>query len=196
MRRRVRGSLPSTFELNLTPLLDVILQLITFFMMLVYFGSRIEGEAKSVRLPIAPAHDLGDLDRATQQTSPPLAPPKPVDLWRELARLVDPRLVAGTDWPALAGALDRAHRSGYDIERHLPRLAAQEPLPDERPARTLQYRLVDDCPASIRTVPARTQQQIDRERIEQARQRMATPEPGHGSSHSPAERPSAGGVRR
>ena len=148
------------------------------------------------RLPIAPAHDLGDLDRATQQTSPPLAPPKPVDLWRELARLVDPRLVAGTDWPALAGALDRAHRSGYDIERHLPRLAAQEPLPDERPARTLQYRLVDDCPASIRTIPARTQQQIDRERIEQARQRMATPEPGHGSSHSPAERPSAGGVRR
>lgn len=66
MRRRVRGSLPSTFELNLTPLLDVILQLITFFMMLVHFGSRIEGEAKSVRLPVAPAAlpggDLG-LDR-------------------------------------------------------------------------------------------------------------------------------------
>jgi biopolymer transport protein ExbD len=66
MRRRVRGSLPSTFELNLTPLLDVILQLITFFMMLVHFGSRIEGEAKSIRLPVAPAAlpgaDLG-LDR-------------------------------------------------------------------------------------------------------------------------------------
>jgi biopolymer transport protein ExbD len=66
MRRRVRGALPSTFELNLTPLLDVILQLITFFMMLVHFGSRIEGEAKSVRLPVAPAAlpggDLG-LDR-------------------------------------------------------------------------------------------------------------------------------------
>ena len=66
MRRRVRGSFPSTFELNLTPLLDVVLQLITFFMMLVHFGSRIEGEAKSVRLPVAPAAlpggDLG-LDR-------------------------------------------------------------------------------------------------------------------------------------
>src|SRR5947209_17105631 len=66
MRRHVRGSLPSTFELNLTPLLDVILQLITFFMMLVHFGARIEGEAKSVRLPVAPAAlpggDLG-LDR-------------------------------------------------------------------------------------------------------------------------------------
>lgn len=66
MRRRVRGSLPDTFELNLTPLLDVVLQLITFFMMLVHFGSRIEGEARSVRLPIAaaalPGGDLG-LDR-------------------------------------------------------------------------------------------------------------------------------------
>ena len=66
MRRRVRGALPDTFELNLTPLLDVVLQLITFFMMLVHFGSRIEGEANSVRLPVAaaalPNGDLG-LDR-------------------------------------------------------------------------------------------------------------------------------------
>lgn len=66
MRRGVRGSFPSTFELNLTPLLDVVLQLITFFMMLVYFGSRIEGDSKSVRLPVAaaalPSADLG-LDR-------------------------------------------------------------------------------------------------------------------------------------
>jgi len=66
MRRRVRGSGPDQFELNLTPLLDVILQLITFFMMLVHFGSRIEGETRAVRLPVAPAAlpagDLG-LDR-------------------------------------------------------------------------------------------------------------------------------------
>ena len=66
MRRRVRGGMPGTFELNLTPLLDVVLQLITFFMMLVHFGSRIEGESRLVRLPVAPAAlptgDLG-LDR-------------------------------------------------------------------------------------------------------------------------------------
>jgi biopolymer transport protein ExbD len=66
MRRRVRGSAPDQFELNLTPLLDVVLQLITFFMMLVHFGTRIEGETRAVRLPIAPAAlpggDLG-LDR-------------------------------------------------------------------------------------------------------------------------------------
>ena len=145
------------------------------------------------RLPIAPARDLGDMKGATQQTSPP---PKAADLWRELACRVDPRLVFGTDWPALAGALDRAHRSAYDLETHLPRLAAQEPLSDERPARTLQYRLADDCPASILTIPAGTQQQIDRERSKQARQRMGTPEPRHGSSHSPSVAPSARGVRR
>ncbi len=40
---------------NLTPLLDVVLQLITFFMMLVHFGSRLEGSTKAVRLPLAPA---------------------------------------------------------------------------------------------------------------------------------------------
>jgi biopolymer transport protein ExbD len=40
---------------NLTPLLDVVLQLITFFMMLVHFGSRLEGASRAVRLPVAPA---------------------------------------------------------------------------------------------------------------------------------------------
>jgi biopolymer transport protein ExbD len=40
---------------NLTPLLDVVLQLITFFMMLVHFGSRLEGATKAIRLPVVPA---------------------------------------------------------------------------------------------------------------------------------------------
>src|ERR671933_426013 len=40
---------------NLTPLLDVVLQLITFFMMLIHFGVKIEGQTKAVRLPTAPA---------------------------------------------------------------------------------------------------------------------------------------------
>lgn len=43
------------FNLNLTPLLDVVLQLITFFMMLIHFGSKLEGATKDIRLPIAPA---------------------------------------------------------------------------------------------------------------------------------------------
>ena len=40
---------------NLTPLLDVVLQLITFFMMLVNFGSGLGDSTKAVRLPVASA---------------------------------------------------------------------------------------------------------------------------------------------
>jgi biopolymer transport protein ExbD len=40
---------------NLTPLLDVVLQLITFFMMLVHFGSQLDRSNPAVRLPVAPA---------------------------------------------------------------------------------------------------------------------------------------------
>jgi biopolymer transport protein ExbD len=36
-------------------LLDVVLQLITFFMMLIHFGTQLEGNTKAVRLPFAPA---------------------------------------------------------------------------------------------------------------------------------------------
>jgi biopolymer transport protein ExbD len=53
MPRRARAG--GSFEPNLTPLLDVVLQLITFFMMLIHFGSQVEGAARSVRLPVAAA---------------------------------------------------------------------------------------------------------------------------------------------
>ena len=55
MPRRRRTGSPSTANPNLTPLLDIVLQLITFFMMLVHFGTRLEGSTKGVRLPVAPA---------------------------------------------------------------------------------------------------------------------------------------------
>jgi biopolymer transport protein ExbD len=65
-RRGRRGGGPERADPNLIPLLDVVLQLITFFMMLVHFGTRIEGATRAVRLPTAPAAlpgtDLG-LDR-------------------------------------------------------------------------------------------------------------------------------------
>src|SRR5262245_32352020 len=54
MPRRFRHS-SGNLNPNLTPLLDVVLQLITFFMMLVHFGTRLEGATKAVRLPLAPA---------------------------------------------------------------------------------------------------------------------------------------------
>ena len=59
-RNRVRGQ--EQMSLNLTPLLDVVLQLITFFMMLIHFGNRVEGEDAAIRLPTAPAAlPAGDL---------------------------------------------------------------------------------------------------------------------------------------
>ncbi len=66
MRRRRRSTGLDRADPNLTPLLDVVLQLIAFFLMLVHFGTRIEGATEAVRLPVAPAalpgQDLG-LDR-------------------------------------------------------------------------------------------------------------------------------------
>src|SRR5690349_20653676 len=53
LRRRGHGS--DRLDPNLTPLLDVVLQLITFFMMLIHFGTKIEGATRAVRLPEAPA---------------------------------------------------------------------------------------------------------------------------------------------
>ena len=55
MPRRDRKADPYALDLNLTPLLDVVLQLVTFFMMLVHFGTAIEASEREVRLPSAPA---------------------------------------------------------------------------------------------------------------------------------------------
>ena len=65
-RRRLRTG--GSFTLNLTPLLDVVLQLITFFMMLIHFGTKLEGATKAIRLPLAPAALPGSdlsMDRLT-----------------------------------------------------------------------------------------------------------------------------------
>ena len=72
-RGRGRGDSDATISPNLTPLLDIVLQLITFFMMLIHFGSKLEGETAAVRLPTAPAAlptgDLG-LDRLIVAVDP------------------------------------------------------------------------------------------------------------------------------
>src|SRR5258708_4918487 len=52
MLRRSRTAAPAVANPNLTPLLDVGLQLITVFMMLVHFGTRLEGPTKLGRLPV------------------------------------------------------------------------------------------------------------------------------------------------
>lgn len=72
-------------------------------------------------------------------------------LWSEigLAHSIDSRLTEGSDWAALAAALDRAAASGYDVAANLPRLAAEAALPDRHPARELLYRLMADCDAAL-----------------------------------------------
>jgi biopolymer transport protein ExbD len=66
MAFRDRNRAEGPFNLNLTPLLDVVLQLITFFMMLIHFGTKIDEVAASIKLPTAPSalpnRDVG-LDR-------------------------------------------------------------------------------------------------------------------------------------
>lgn len=54
MPNRIRSKAPLRAEPNLVPMLDVVLQLIVFFMMLVHFGTRLEGASLAVRLPSAP----------------------------------------------------------------------------------------------------------------------------------------------
>jgi biopolymer transport protein ExbD len=55
MAYRDRSRQSASLSVNLTPLLDVVLQLITFFMMLIHFGTKIEGQTAAIRLPSAPA---------------------------------------------------------------------------------------------------------------------------------------------
>ncbi len=88
--------------------------------------------------------------------------------WHDLGVAVDPRLVTGTDWPALAASLERASRAGYDVQQHLPRLAAAKPLPDEQPARTLRGRLLEEAPAARFTASSKTRWAADRQRIAEA----------------------------
>ena len=85
------------------------------------------------------------------------------DVWVDVGRSIDPRLVGGADWSGLAAALDRASRAGYDVQQHLPRLAASSPLPEVRPARALHYRLVDECAAAITPMPPGLRQTDDQQ---------------------------------
>jgi biopolymer transport protein ExbD len=93
---------------NLTPLLDVVLQLITFFMMLVHFGSRLEGENRAVRLPVAPAALPGSdltFDRL------------PIALDRRGGLLVEGRVFTGPEASAWWAQQAKARRAGLELLR-------------------------------------------------------------------------------
>jgi biopolymer transport protein ExbD len=106
---------------NLTPLLDVVLQLITFFMMLIHFGSKLEGANRAVRLPVAPAALPGSdltIDRL------------PVALDRRGALRVGNRVLAGAEASAWWAEQAKTRRAGIEL-LHPGR--GGEPGPDPHP---------------------------------------------------------------
>ena len=91
---------------NLTPLLDVVLQLITFFMMLVHFGTRLEGSNRAVRLPVAPAALPGSnltIDRLA------------VSLDRRGRLLFGQRALSGPETLAFWAGQAKARRAGLEL---------------------------------------------------------------------------------
>lgn len=77
----------------------------------------------------------------------------------------------------LAGALARAHRAGHDVARRLPELVAQAPLDEQRPARALTDRLVQDCPAAGLQLTAAARAADDRQRQRQRLQALRSSSP-------------------
>lgn len=111
------------------------------------------------------------------------------DVWVDVGRSIDPALVAGADWSGLAVALDRASRAGYDVQQHLPRLAARSPLPEVRPARALHYRLVDECAAAITPMPPQLRHADDEQRAAAALARLKTEADLHDNQPAPVPDP-------
>ena len=82
--------------------------------------------------------------------------------WHDVGVAVDPRLVTDRYWPALAVALERAWRAGYDVQQHLSRLAGEQPLAADNPAYDLQYRVIRECPDAHTGISPETQGNTDR----------------------------------
>ncbi|GAA2153500.1 DNA primase catalytic core [Humibacillus xanthopallidus] len=109
----------------------------------------------------------------------------PVDRWLELARELDPRLPAQSDWTALAGMLDHAHHAGIDVAGLCRDLIDEQPLQD-LPAQELRHRLavrLPDDPA-LYELPFNEPEPASRQRTGAAMQQLAgrdRPARGRGS---------------
>lgn len=126
-----RSSPSSTLNPNLTPLLDLVLQLITFFMMLVHFGNQVEGETRAVRLPVAPAALPGGdlaLDRLIAAID------------AKGALLADGRSLQGDEAAAWWRRQADARREGLEL---------LQPNPDERPAGLPPTAVAEELPTVV-----------------------------------------------
>lgn len=99
-------------------------------------------------------------------------------------------LITGPDWPMLADTIQRAHDAGYDLDTRLPALVAEQPLPDQRPAHDLHYRLIQAVPeAAQRTsgpVDAAATDQAARQRLQLAAKNSTTGTDTADSASGPA----------
>jgi DNA primase catalytic core len=92
------------------------------------------------RPPILPTPEPATADTSTRSLAADLPP---AQRWAALADSVHAGLSNDPYWPALARTIDQAAASGIDVNSLLPGLLADNPLPDEHPARSLDFRLVD-----------------------------------------------------
>jgi len=106
-------------------------------------------------------------------SAPLPAPPAPTHQWAPLVASIAAELTTGTDWPMLAETIQRAHDAGYDIASELPALVAQQPLPEQRPARDVQYRLINAVPAAAPTTTRAADAAAGATADESARQRLS-----------------------
>ena len=88
--------------------------------------------------PVAPA----------PQTRP--APTGP-SRWTSLLEAVHPSITEDPAWPALLALVDRIDSAGRDIPALIANALRDRPLPDEHPARSLDYRLSDAVPDLARS---------------------------------------------
>jgi len=119
--------------------------------------------------PTAPSAQVGTAPATSQAAEPEVSSPRPTitaawaaGSWHDVAGAADPRLVTDRYWPALAVALERAWRAGYDVREHLPRLVGEQPLAADSPAYDLQYRVIRECPDAHAGVSPQTQGNTDR----------------------------------
>jgi hypothetical protein len=80
---------------------------------------------------------------ANTPTPDPAADLPPTQRWAALVDSVHAGLSNDPYWPALARTIDQATAAGIDVQTMLPGLFADNPLPDEHPARSLDFRLID-----------------------------------------------------
>ena len=73
--------------------------------------------------------------------------------WADLIAANHPSVVTDPHWDALAAQLDRIHAAGGDVAALVAQVTSERALPDNHPARCLDYRLAEFTP----TTPATTQ---------------------------------------